>query len=300
MAPAARSTSVEIPDKLYFRIGEVGRLCGVQPHTLRYWETEFGRLRPIKSDSGQRRYSRADVELILRIKDLLWGRKFTIAGARTALAKGEEKEQLPVEEVAIPAELIEREEEVADQEVALGKREAELAAQAAAIAALEAAVREQGADVAEREAALAARSEALAASEARAASLQASAQGQAAEAAASEALVAGRERAIAERERVLKEREATLEARLRQAQEALAAREAQDQRAFESALQEHLHEIDMLRTRAQLLEGRADEAVQELEDVRVREARMTRAMAQVRRGIIELRHRLHEAGQNGS
>jgi DNA-binding transcriptional MerR regulator len=79
---------VEIPDKVYFKIGEVARLAGLKPYVLRYWESEFGVLRPKKSRSGQRLYRRSDVELVLYIKDLLKKRKFTIAGARAELSKG--------------------------------------------------------------------------------------------------------------------------------------------------------------------------------------------------------------------
>ena len=78
---------VEIPNKVFFRIGEVARITGVKAYVLRYWETEFGALRPQKSPSGQRRYRRSDIELVLRVKDLLWTRKFTIAGARSELRK---------------------------------------------------------------------------------------------------------------------------------------------------------------------------------------------------------------------
>ncbi len=78
--------TVEIPDKLYFKIGEVAELAGVQPYILRYWETEFGTLRPAKSRSGQRLYRRKDVLAVLRIKELLYRQRFTIAGARRRLA----------------------------------------------------------------------------------------------------------------------------------------------------------------------------------------------------------------------
>jgi len=78
----------EIPDKVYFKIGEVARLAELKPYVLRYWETEFGVLRPKKSRSGQRLYRRSDVEMVLRIKTLLKDRKFTIAGARAQLRKG--------------------------------------------------------------------------------------------------------------------------------------------------------------------------------------------------------------------
>lgn len=79
---------VEIPDKVFFRIGEVSRLTGVKAYVLRYWETEFAGLRPKKSPSGQRLYRKSDVEQVLRIKDLLWERKFTIKGARSELRGG--------------------------------------------------------------------------------------------------------------------------------------------------------------------------------------------------------------------
>ena len=68
--------------KLYYRIGEVADLVGVEPHVLRYWETEFRSIRPQKSRKGQRIYSRRDVEKLLRVKELLYGQGFTIAGAR--------------------------------------------------------------------------------------------------------------------------------------------------------------------------------------------------------------------------
>lgn len=75
----------EIPDKLYFRIGEVSRLANVKPYVLRYWETEFPGLGPKKSGSNHRLYRRKDVELILEIKRLLYERRFTIEGARRFL-----------------------------------------------------------------------------------------------------------------------------------------------------------------------------------------------------------------------
>src|SRR5579871_4130728 len=75
----------EIPDKLFFRIGEVSNLVGVKEYVLRYWESEFPGLSPRKSSSGQRMFRRKDVELLLRIKHLLYSQKFTIEGARKAL-----------------------------------------------------------------------------------------------------------------------------------------------------------------------------------------------------------------------
>jgi DNA-binding transcriptional MerR regulator len=71
--------------KLYYRIGEVAQIVGVQPHVLRYWESEFRTIRPRKSSKGQRVYSRRDVEKLLRVKDLLKNQGFTIAGAKRKL-----------------------------------------------------------------------------------------------------------------------------------------------------------------------------------------------------------------------
>ena len=78
-------TAVVIPEKIYFKIGEVCDLVGVQAHVLRYWETEFPTLSPQKNRSGQRSYRRRDVEISLRIKELLYDEMFTIAGARKKL-----------------------------------------------------------------------------------------------------------------------------------------------------------------------------------------------------------------------
>jgi DNA-binding transcriptional MerR regulator len=83
LAPALEPP--EIPDKLYFRIGEVSRLAGIKPYVLRFWETEFPLLGPKKSGTGQRMYRRKDVELVLEIKRLLYGERFTIEGARNLL-----------------------------------------------------------------------------------------------------------------------------------------------------------------------------------------------------------------------
>src|SRR5215204_5100864 len=78
-------TAVVIPEKIYFKIGEVCELVGVQAHVLRYWETEFPMLSPQKNRSGQRSYRRRDVEISLRIKQLLYEEMFTIAGAKKKL-----------------------------------------------------------------------------------------------------------------------------------------------------------------------------------------------------------------------
>ena len=76
---------VTIPEKLYYSIGEVKEITGLEPHVLRYWESEFPTLRPKKNGRGQRTYQKKDIEMVLRIKDLLYKRKFTIAGAKKAL-----------------------------------------------------------------------------------------------------------------------------------------------------------------------------------------------------------------------
>jgi DNA-binding transcriptional MerR regulator len=82
------STRRELPAKLYYRIGEVAGIVGVEPHVLRYWETEFRAVRPQKSAKGQRVYSRRDVETLLKVKDLLYAHRFTIAGAKRKLREG--------------------------------------------------------------------------------------------------------------------------------------------------------------------------------------------------------------------
>jgi DNA-binding transcriptional MerR regulator len=85
-------------EKLYFKIGEVARIVGVKPYVLRYWETEFSILKPGKTRSKHRLYRRRDVELLLRIKDLLHTRRFTIEGARKKL-----REESASTESAVPA-----------------------------------------------------------------------------------------------------------------------------------------------------------------------------------------------------
>jgi len=81
----SRSAEIVIPDKLYFRIGEVAELCDLPAYVLRFWETEFPHLKPVKSNTGQRMYRHKDVEGVLRIKRLLYEEGFTIAGARQQL-----------------------------------------------------------------------------------------------------------------------------------------------------------------------------------------------------------------------
>lgn len=91
--PDNKSTLVDIPDKLYFRIGEVSKLAKIPAYVLRFWESEFPRIRPKRTDAGQRLYSRADIELILKIKTLLYEKKFTIQGARQHLSVRSRKDE---------------------------------------------------------------------------------------------------------------------------------------------------------------------------------------------------------------
>lgn len=85
----------EIPDKLFFRIGEVSKLLGVPAYVLRFWESEFALLSPKKSDTGHRQFRRKDVELLFRIKELLYEKRFTIEGARQTL-KEQRREPAPM------------------------------------------------------------------------------------------------------------------------------------------------------------------------------------------------------------
>ncbi len=98
MQPTAQ---VSIPDKLYFRIGNVARLCSLPAYVLRFWETEFPQLKPNKGGTGQRLYRKRDVEIVLEIKHLLYEEGFTIAGARRLMAENRrmlhaERDQAPV------------------------------------------------------------------------------------------------------------------------------------------------------------------------------------------------------------
>src|SRR6476659_6503738 len=95
---------VVIPEKIYFKIGEVCELVGVQAHVLRYWETEFPMLPPQKNKSGQRSYRRRDVEIALRIKQLLYTEMFTIAGARKKLLQESREGKSKPAATAAPAE----------------------------------------------------------------------------------------------------------------------------------------------------------------------------------------------------
>jgi DNA-binding transcriptional MerR regulator len=95
-----------IPDKLYFRIGDVAKICDVPAYVLRFWETEFPQLKPNKGGTGQRLYRKRDVEMALRIKSLLYDQGYTIPGARQIFKsdlKGTESAQAPPESLATSA-----------------------------------------------------------------------------------------------------------------------------------------------------------------------------------------------------
>ena len=86
----------ELPDKLYFKVGEVSAIVGVPAYVLRFWESEFKKINPKRSASGQRLYRKSDIELILKIKHLLYDKKFTIQGAKQHLKiKPDEKKAKP-------------------------------------------------------------------------------------------------------------------------------------------------------------------------------------------------------------
>ena len=87
MAKPGRNSQPPIPNKLFFKIGEVCELAGLEPYVLRFWETEFPNLAPQKSKTGHRVYRKKDVEMVFEIKKLLYERGFTIAGARKQLSK---------------------------------------------------------------------------------------------------------------------------------------------------------------------------------------------------------------------
>ncbi len=90
-----------IPDKAYFKIGEVCELTGIKSHTLRYWETEFTVIRPKRAGSKQRLYRRVDVENILKIKNLIHDQGFTLAGTRKYLARNSIKQLSPKNSVSV-------------------------------------------------------------------------------------------------------------------------------------------------------------------------------------------------------
>lgn len=92
-----------LEEKKFFRIGEVSRIIGVEPYVLRYWESEFPQIRPVRADTNQRTYQKRDLELILEIKRLLYEEKLTIEGARQRLKQ--KKEKAPVADAGLIEEV---------------------------------------------------------------------------------------------------------------------------------------------------------------------------------------------------
>lgn len=89
-APGTEGVLPPIPQKRYFAIGEAGQLCAVKPHVLRYWESEFPQLRPVKRRGNRRYYQREDIVMIRQIKNLLYDKGYTISGAKQLLRDGVE------------------------------------------------------------------------------------------------------------------------------------------------------------------------------------------------------------------
>ncbi len=90
----------KLPDKLYFKIGEVSSIVGLPPYVLRFWETEFNQIKPKRTSSGQRLYTKPDVEVILKVKYLLYEKKFTIPGARKYLnPKTQKKKEKQIDQL---------------------------------------------------------------------------------------------------------------------------------------------------------------------------------------------------------
>jgi len=118
------ATRTELPDKLFFKIGEVKDIAGVKQHVLRYWESEFPSIRPQKSKTNQRLYRRKDVEAILAIKHLLYDRKFTIEGAKKYLREQGVESSLPAPDPEAVADATRREmESEMKNEVARARRQ---------------------------------------------------------------------------------------------------------------------------------------------------------------------------------
>jgi DNA-binding transcriptional MerR regulator len=109
---AVTATGAPLPAKVYFRIGEVAEIVGVEPHVLRYWEREFRTVRPTKSARGQRVYTRRDVESLLRVRELLYKEGFTIAGARKKLRQSSPSAPHPAEAGRARKELLAMRQEI--------------------------------------------------------------------------------------------------------------------------------------------------------------------------------------------
>lgn len=109
--PNTMSYKKELPDKLYFKVGEVSKIVDVPAYVLRFWETEFKRIKPKRTSSGQRLYRKSDVELILQIKYLLYEKRFTIQGAKQHLkaetvGKREKVAEITLDEIRLELESI--------------------------------------------------------------------------------------------------------------------------------------------------------------------------------------------------
>jgi DNA-binding transcriptional MerR regulator len=115
--------TTEIPDKLYFRIGDVAKICAVEPYVLRFWETQFPALKPNKGGTGQRLYRRREVELALRIKQLVHSEGYTLAGARQAL-EGQPRPR--VKQTALPLADEKAQQRLDAATAAIGRARAEL------------------------------------------------------------------------------------------------------------------------------------------------------------------------------
>ena len=103
------ASGIALPDKLFFKIGEVAKLAGVKQHVLRYWESEFPSIKPQKSKTNQRLYRRSDVEAILAVKHLLYDRKFTVEGAREHLKKKGIEPSIPATDIESIKKIIRQE-----------------------------------------------------------------------------------------------------------------------------------------------------------------------------------------------
>ena len=114
--PLAQKTVFEpsvIPDRLYFKIGDVARICAVETYVLRFWESQFPQLKPNKSGTGQRLYRRRDVELALEIKQLVHAQGYTISGARQALEQGNRRGNAPAAQQPVAVDQEQRSDSVA-------------------------------------------------------------------------------------------------------------------------------------------------------------------------------------------
>ncbi len=129
---------VQIPEKTYFKIGEIAKLLNLEPYVLRYWETEFEQLRPEKTKTGQRAYQRRDVELLVQIRELLYEDMYTIAGARRQLVLNRQGELPLVEDESASEQLVQTQAELELAQSELAETRATMNAQAEEIESLNA------------------------------------------------------------------------------------------------------------------------------------------------------------------